>query len=982
MRARLPLALCLALCATLASAQSHDDLDRSLTTYFASYTNPAFTSDDPIKVTDVCVDEGECIVQVSLNEAFAAQPFTQETVRRIYSNATRALPRPYDTYRLSILCNSAPIEELVPREWDDTAHPLRHWGNIEYEGNPWVTCASRQFDAPLGLRGRHLTLWASHGRYYDFQKGCWRWQRPRLYCTTEDLFTQSFVVPFLMPMLENAGAIVFTPRERDWQRNEVIVDNDDARTWGVSYWEANGAGEWRGASGGFAKTQDIYHDGETPFGNGTYRYAEAQTQRRQASAIVWQPDIPEDGDYAVYVSYATLPGSVSDAEYTVRHGGVDTKFKVNQQMGGGTWVYLGTFGFKAGGDEDNRVTLTNVSNYRGVVTADAVRFGGGMGNIARGESTFIQHISHLPRYLEGSRYTAQWSGMPYEVYGNKESTTDYAEDINTRSLMSNLLSRGSVYLPGDSGLCVPIELSLAVHSDAGIRQDNSIVGTLGIYTTGRHTQGEYEGLLADGLFPSGKSRMASRDLCDRVMTSVCSDMRKLCGTWTRRQLYDRNYSETRLPEVPSAILETLSHQNWADMRYGHDPWFKFLYARAIYKGILRFVSDMHGRGESVVQPMPVTSFAATLSPDGGSVVLSWRQGTDPTEPTAAQADYYILYTSLGDQGYDNGTRVYSTTVSVPAVRGELMRFRVAAANDGGQSMESEELCAYSPTEADGKRMLIVNGFRRLAGPQPVSTYPLLGFDMDADPGVVYRHSPCYCGRQTAFDREEPDSLGASGSEYEGILVAGNTFDYPTLHCRDILSAYRGIAISSCSGEALEAGQASTAGIQLIDYIAGAQRNDGYSLTARPCFTPGTCDALQGFTERGGALLVSGAYIAEELSTERLRQFGRDVLRLNPAGVYAICDSTTTAEGMGTSLTVRHDLNEASYCVKRCGVLTPTDGSFCTMLYTGTGQSAAVACQSAGHRALTFGFPLEIIESEATRRAIIGASVKYLLYSQP
>ncbi len=128
--------------------------------------------------------------------------------------------------------------------------------------------------------------------------------------------------------------------------------------------------------------------------------------------------------------------------------------------------------------------------------------------------------------------------------------------------------------------------------------------------------------------------------------------------------------------------------------------------------------------------------------------------------------------------------------------------------------------------------------------------------------------------------------------------------------------------------------------------------------------------------------MSGAYIAEELSTERLRQFGRDVLRLNPAGVYAICDSTTTAEGMGTSLTVRHDLNEASYCVKRCGVLAPTDGSFCTMLYTGTGQSAAVACQSAGHRALTFGFPLEIIESEATRRAIIGASVKYLLYSQP
>ena len=42
-------------------------------------------------------------------------------------------------------------------------------------------------------------------------KGCWEWQRPRLFCTTEDLFTQSFVIPYIIPMLENAGAIVYTP---------------------------------------------------------------------------------------------------------------------------------------------------------------------------------------------------------------------------------------------------------------------------------------------------------------------------------------------------------------------------------------------------------------------------------------------------------------------------------------------------------------------------------------------------------------------------------------------------------------------------------------------------------------------------------------------------------------------------------------------------------------------------------------------------
>ena len=30
-------------------------------------------------------------------------------------------------------------------------------------------------------------------------------------------------------MLERAGAVIYTPRERDWQKNEVLVDNDNGR---------------------------------------------------------------------------------------------------------------------------------------------------------------------------------------------------------------------------------------------------------------------------------------------------------------------------------------------------------------------------------------------------------------------------------------------------------------------------------------------------------------------------------------------------------------------------------------------------------------------------------------------------------------------------------------------------------------------------------------------------------------------------------
>ena len=86
----------------------------------------------------------------------------------------------------------------------------------------------------------------------------------------------------------------------------------------------------------------------------------------------------------MYVSYQSLPESVTDAKYLVFHNGGVTEFRVNQRIGGGTWTYLGTFEFDAGMNDYGMVVLSNESAQDGVVCADAVRFGGGMGNIARG----------------------------------------------------------------------------------------------------------------------------------------------------------------------------------------------------------------------------------------------------------------------------------------------------------------------------------------------------------------------------------------------------------------------------------------------------------------------------------------------------------------------------------------------------------------------------------------------------------------------
>ena len=63
-----------------------------------------------------------------------------------------------------------------------------------------------------------------------------------------------------------AGAIVYTPRERDWQRNEVIVDND-THPQGCIYQEIKSRkGKWKTApTPHSAQKRLVYRDGTKSF---------------------------------------------------------------------------------------------------------------------------------------------------------------------------------------------------------------------------------------------------------------------------------------------------------------------------------------------------------------------------------------------------------------------------------------------------------------------------------------------------------------------------------------------------------------------------------------------------------------------------------------------------------------------------------------------------------------------------------------------
>lgn len=836
----------------------------------------------------------------------------------------------------------------------------RTWNGIEYIEDPWVFNASRPYFITKGLQNRHLSVWASHGRYYDVDGHNWKWQRPLLFGTSEDLFTQTIVVPYLIPMLQNAGAIVFTPRERDWQRNEVIVDNDDP-TKSPYYTEIVNGKKWKDCdSTGFAARKTLYTDGQNPFRDGTVRQAKA-TKRKNCSEISYQPSIPEEGKYAVYVSYQTLPKSVSDAKYIIYHKGQKTEFTVNQRMGGGTWVYLGTFDFDKGCNALNRVVCTNHASTKGLVTSDAVRFGGGMGNIVRGEYT-----SGYPRCLEGARYYAQWAGVPYETYSGRNGTNDYADDINTRSLMTNWLGGGSIYMPALEGKKVPIELSLALHSDAGYNPDGkSTWGPLAICTT------EFN----DGMLNSGISRMTSKDFAKALLKNLVRDMRNKYGAYNERYLWDRNYSETRLPEVPSAIIEMLSHQSFPDMRLAQNPMGKFTIARSIYKTILRYVSSNHSK-PYVVQPLAPKGFAIEMQ-EQGKARLTWTPQYDSTEPTATPTAY-ILYTAEGQGGFDNGQVVTTTSCQVNLEPHKLYSFKVAAINPGGESFPSETLATlYSPNAT--KTVLVVNNFHRLASPQVIDNDSLQGFDMEADPGITYGLTAGWNGKQLVLDRSKMGNmsttgLGYTGNEMAGKFTAGNDFNYTVEHARAIATSQK-YNIVSCSSEAVISGQMALGQYQVVDLINGLERYDGYTPEFYKSFPQSIQAKLKSYVQDGGRLLVSGSYTGSDMQAPEEQTFLAQTLKVQYSKVDSL-QPTKYVQGLGMQFTYYNSLTDKHYSATHPEILEPIGDAFCAMKYLNE-TSAAVAYKGTDYRSFTMGFPFECITDEQQQASIMQGILKFL-----
>jgi hypothetical protein len=922
----------------------------------------------------------------------------------------KRFPEQYKSYNLGIVhSKNIALDRLVTAELGFDGQPTALKDPAKQpSGRKHLVTELGQGAYAKGLSGKNIAVWQSHGRYFDESAERWIWQRPCLFQTVEDMFTQSFVLPYLVPMLENAGAYVMLPRERDVQRNEVIVDFDVIdEAYGNGSYKENG--KWTDAGAGFAALKPVYTGLENPFATGSARKSDCTLEGSKTEAtVLWRPDIPERGEYAVYISYKSLPESTTNAHYSVHHLGGKSEFIVNQKIGGGTWIYIGTFEFDKG--DQGYVSLTNVTpagyehNKRSIVTADAVRFGGGMGNIARKRKNSDEEAvtSGMPRSAEGARYWLQWAGVPSEIFSPNEQKSDYKDDYMSRGDWVEWISRGSDMNPSNKpGKGIPMDLSLGFHSDAGITPNDSIVGTLAIYT-----------LRSEGTekLPGGENRMTSREFADLVQSQIVNDIQASDNPdWSRRCVWDRSYRESRTPSSPSMLLELLSHQNFADMKYGLDPAFRFTVSRAIYKGMLKYMSNRYGTPYAV-QPLPVSDMGVSFG-SKGKAVISWKESIDPIESTA-EASGFILYTRIGEGGFDTGRKINAVRgkdgkyfMEVDIKPGKIYSFRIAAYNDGGESFESETISIGIPSKGTSERkVLIVNNFDRISGPAFTDTPQYAGFLNEQDSGVPHVRDIAYIGqmyqlrRDSEYVSNDNPGFGASYDDYAGKTVAGNTFDYPSIHGKAIMKA--GYAFFSCSNEAYISDTTFRKAAWATDLVCGKQVTTVVGSNKESKFTVFNADmqnTLRAYTSEGGHLLTSGAYIATDIwdqvypvqidSAFRAdsKKFAREVLGYkwvrnhgSKTGTASYVKSTRFDSRKGKAFSFHNEVNEDCYCIENPDGLSPvsakTGSTF--IRYTDTDISAGVCYEGKGYRAVSIGFPIETLKEEKNIDNIIKTTLEF------
>ena len=837
------------------------------------------------KVESIVIDGKKCTVEIS--EHLSNIPMNESIVADIYDSLRAQLPPSYSQYKLSIVSRKHPIEAFIPNY-------LRKKGDVDKSrflpyktGQVALTHLSNPWKPSQGLLNRNIALWNSHGLYYDKNNDKIRWQRPALFGTVEDMLSTQIVLNYLLPMLRNAGAEVYMPRERDWHSEGVEL----------------------GASTGSA-TEKVF------------------------KGRVTHPDT-----YWVRVAYP-IGCKATKLQCEVKHGGVTTKYQINTTIGGDTWLYLDPLYIK----DSIEVRFYNEADKK-QWDITRVHVGGGCSVLN----------DNLPAFVDAAVYYLRQFGAPDSIIYNQkpDKDNDYYDDLYGRAKWTNYLSGGSDVNPDYPGVGIPLDLSLAVHTDAGVGTPDSIIGTLLVCTS-------------DSLSPTGYNQLTNNDFANYALKQIVEDLRSTFKIeWPSRGIWHRSYVETRIPAVPSLIIELLSHQNFADMRYAHHPAFQFTVARAIYKASLRYLSEMYGTGY-VVQPLPITTFSAVLKND--SVQLNWKPAVDKLEESAYPTAYKV-YTRKEDGSFDNGVLVKGNSCMLPIDKDVLYRYKITALNQGGESFPSEELSVCQLSDAKGEA-LIINGFDRVASPHYFVTETEAGFKHKLDYGVPYHYDLSFVGEQYEFKQGVPyrnDNYPGSGASARdtATVIQGNTFNYPYIHGKALRD--NGFSFSSCSKRALADGltpKVPLENFEVVDLILGEQCD----ASLFELYPTELQQVLFNYVQKKKTkLIITGAYVASSKKSEVFTQKGlRYTLKSDSATQNGVISSPDEREFYQLQMLP----NNKQYFVQNVQSLAGVDKKTKVILhYADTELPAAIRV---GKRAniIVAGFPFECIITDEQRMLLM------------
>jgi N-acetylmuramoyl-L-alanine amidase len=747
------------------------------------------------------------------------------------------------------------------------------------------------------LSGKSVYLSAGHGFTWTNISGTffWRTQRGNTNEIVEDLVSTETVHQWLVPLLQNAGARVFTVRESDTNPDLVLVDNGEA-----TYSESGNAAAFSTSSlmawgrPTFPMAGDV-----NPFTLGSNRLMTVSPT--VTASATWTAQIPRDGFYEVSISYTAFTARVTDAHFLVRHAGGESSFRVNQQRHGGTWVTLGTFYFRAGGTaqvvaQNDSQDTRNPAN----VSLDAVKFGGGVGLIDRGGG-----VSGRGRFEESARYQAQWAGAPESVYAPGGNTTgaDRNNDISARPRFAAWVREA-----GEPAVYVAWHTNAANSMARGTQ--TYVYGTDGVGMCSLAT--EYAGV------------QGSRELGDFLRTELVNDFRQDAGwnepAWRDFGTLCANFGELNPgnnAETPAVLLEIAFHDNATDANRLKEPQFRYIAARAITQGIIRYFASV----DAVTPQFPPEAPTAVRARDllNGRAEVSWSpSATDAQNVGGQAATRYRVYSSDDGLAWDDGVETMNTSVDLALPAGRAKYFRVAGVNAGGESFPSVVVGA----KAGSPRLLIVNGFDRFEAAQA----QLEAFPARYAINTVVR----------VYPRRINDG-SAVRLHGEAVDLAGFGFD-------------------SASDEAIEAGLVTPSSYAALSWIAGRGKAQGSAPSAA------AQTALRAALSAGTKVIFSGEAAG---NAALLQDFGSATAGTGTGS------RTLTGVGplQGLSWTM-DDGTGGSYDVGG------TDGgSLDVIAPMGSGQrlatyaSGAPAASGLAGRAALFGFPLEGITGRATRNEI-------------